>query len=87
MGEEVRVIDEYECIYGDIYQYELHEVYRNIYRVEKWSVEKCIELFEQLKDEYSVSILYCTSESMNYYYHNKINYICDYIEGLESELL
>lgn len=87
MGGEVSVIDQYECIYGDIYQYGLHEIYRNIYRVEKWSVEKCIELFEELKEEYSISILYGKSDSEIYYYHKKINYICDYIEGLESELL
>lgn len=45
-------IEEFEQLFGSIYQYRIDEIYTKTYKTLKWPASEVIELFYSLKTEY-----------------------------------
>ena len=72
--------------YGNIHAYKLDEIYTNVVTKHKWSILKCIDLFEELLDECYEEITIVDNEYVRLDIQSKIKSIKCYIEFLESSL-
>jgi len=72
--------------YGNIHAYKLDEIYTNVVTKHKWSLLKCIELFEELLDEYYEEMTFVDDEYSRASIRSKIKSIKCYIEFLEGSL-
>lgn len=79
-------MEQYTKQYGNIHAYKLDEIYTNVVTKQKWSLLKCIELFEELLDEYYEEKSFIDDEYARANIQSKIKSIKCYIEFLEGSL-
>ena len=80
------IMEQYTKQYGNIHAYKLDEIYINVVTKQKWSLLKCIELFEEMLDEYYEEITFVDDDYTRLNIQSKIKSIKCYIEFLEGSL-
>ena len=80
-------MEQYEIHYGNIYKYNLDEVFTNTHKKLRWQPEKTIELFEELIEEYADELTMVDDEYSRASIQSTIKLIKCYIEFLEGSLI
>ena len=80
-------MNEYNKEFGNIFTYNLDQIYINVFKLKKWSPLKTIELFEELSDEYVDELSYVDDEFDRLHIKTKIKMIKCYIDLLEGSMV
>lgn len=87
MPPTLSIMNEFTTLYGNIYAYNLDEIYRKAFHDQKWHPLKTIGLFEELETDLESELHMTDDPYTDWYIRDKLKMIARYIEVLETHML
>lgn len=78
------IMEEYNAVFGNVFNYPLNKVYCNTLNILKWKPIKVINLFDDMIEVYEDDLTLIDNEYDRYIIHNRITMIKKYISCMEG---